>query len=196
VRSFCRATFTGLLEDHLKEKEGKQAQVEHSKYECDGCGVFPIKGIRYKCSVRPDYDLCEKCEASGKHSEHPMLKIRKPEHAPIGIMCQYRPKGSTDLANPYMAAATNAQAKASEAAQIAKAKAASLLEQAKAMAPTVASCKEQFGYAMADFQKHTHYDQVKAKAPSVEQVTAMAPTVAGCKEQIGYAVSDVKKHAH
>jgi len=36
----------------------------------------PIRGIRYKCSLRYDYDLCEQCEENiGDHS-FPMIKIR------------------------------------------------------------------------------------------------------------------------
>ena len=45
---------------------------------CDGCEVTPIQGIRYKCSVCPDMDYCEKCESEKGH-EHPMLKIRRPD---------------------------------------------------------------------------------------------------------------------
>lgn len=29
----------------------QQAVVEHLKVACDGCGVEPIRGTRYKCSV-------------------------------------------------------------------------------------------------------------------------------------------------
>ncbi len=29
---------------------------------CDGCGVHPIIGIRYKCSVCENFDYCEMCE--------------------------------------------------------------------------------------------------------------------------------------
>eukprot|EP01089_Gocevia_fonbrunei_P009574 TRINITY_DN2191_c0_g1_i1.p1 TRINITY_DN2191_c0_g1~~TRINITY_DN2191_c0_g1_i1.p1 ORF type:complete len:570 (-),score=125.11 TRINITY_DN2191_c0_g1_i1:1-1710(-) len=46
---------------------------------CDACNQ-DIIGIRYKCSVCPDYDLCEKCEESSQsvHSaDHAFLKIHK-----------------------------------------------------------------------------------------------------------------------
>eukprot|EP00164_Ancoracysta_twista_P005205 GFYU01007118.1.p1 GENE.GFYU01007118.1~~GFYU01007118.1.p1 ORF type:complete len:434 (+),score=24.76 GFYU01007118.1:121-1422(+) len=39
------------------------AQV-HEGYQCDGCGIEPIVGVRYKCDVCPqdvEVDLCEKC---------------------------------------------------------------------------------------------------------------------------------------
>jgi hypothetical protein len=52
----------------------------HHHIICDGCGVTPIKGLRYKCTVCPDYDLCATCEAKNEHPEtHPLLKI----HAPV-----------------------------------------------------------------------------------------------------------------
>jgi hypothetical protein len=74
----------------ILEKKAAQAQVEHEAVECDACEVNPIKGVRFKCSVCPDYDLCEGCEAKGVHPEHPMLKIRDPSMAPSKIMCQYQ----------------------------------------------------------------------------------------------------------
>lgn len=36
--------------------------VKHPSVSCDGCGVDPIKGIRYKCSVCPNFDFCANCE--------------------------------------------------------------------------------------------------------------------------------------
>ena len=43
---------------------------------CDGCGMLPMTGWRYKCSICDDYNLCENCEEriGGKHN-HPFLKI-------------------------------------------------------------------------------------------------------------------------
>lgn len=33
----------------------------HNHVRCDGCGMNPIVGIRYRCSMCPNYDLCEGC---------------------------------------------------------------------------------------------------------------------------------------
>ena len=59
----------------------EKPKAVHVGYTCDGCGASPITGIRYRCSVRPNYDLCEKCEATIE-APHPMIKIREPKHAP------------------------------------------------------------------------------------------------------------------
>ena len=51
----------------------------HYNVECDVCKMNPIAGIRYKCSMCTDFDLCESCEASCKHpSSHPLIKMRVP----------------------------------------------------------------------------------------------------------------------
>ncbi|XP_046688188.1 sequestosome-1-like [Homalodisca vitripennis] len=65
---------------HLKSNnaQGSNSQgVQHPGVFCDGCegGVF---GYRYKCVTCPDFDLCAKCEGSGKHSEHFMLRMASP----------------------------------------------------------------------------------------------------------------------
>jgi hypothetical protein len=51
---------------------------QHHRVCCDGCEINPIEGVRYKCSVCEDFDLCEKCEATMEHS-HPLLKIKTPD---------------------------------------------------------------------------------------------------------------------
>lgn len=56
----------------------------HENVECDGCGVAPIVGPRFKCSVRKDFDYCANCEATKEH-EYAMLKINKPEQCPKAI---------------------------------------------------------------------------------------------------------------
>jgi hypothetical protein len=65
-----------------------QNATVHSNIICDGCEMTPLTGIRYKCSVCPDYDLCEACEAKGVHKEEPghfFLKITSPQSFPIRI---------------------------------------------------------------------------------------------------------------
>jgi hypothetical protein len=57
----------------------------HHRVICDGCGVNPIEGVRYKCSVCQDFDYCEKCEASVEHP-HPFLKIKDPKHHPRAMI--------------------------------------------------------------------------------------------------------------
>jgi len=52
--------------------------------------MSPIKGIRYMCSVRSNFDICEECERKGIYNQYAMLKIRRPEYAPAKLICQYR----------------------------------------------------------------------------------------------------------
>ncbi len=56
-----------------------ESEAIHSRVSCDGCGVFPVVGIRYKCYVCPDFDFCEKCEATQEHP-HPFIKLRKSDN--------------------------------------------------------------------------------------------------------------------
>ena len=66
------------MEEPLKNK------VVHPHIICDDCGVNPVMGVRYKCSVCNDFDLCEKCEAKSDHP-HPFLKIKHPRQKPLKI---------------------------------------------------------------------------------------------------------------
>lgn len=73
--------------------EGKEEDDVHQNVTCDGCGVNPIKGIRFKCSVCPDFDLCSTCESGSDHStQHPLLKIRAAV-APLGPCRRHRGGG-------------------------------------------------------------------------------------------------------
>ena len=48
--------------------DGDRSEVVHRAIVCDGCGVCPIVGVRFKCSVRFNYDLCASCAASASSS--------------------------------------------------------------------------------------------------------------------------------
>ena len=75
-----------MMEDFAKlEAQGK---VVHPMYICDGCGMDPIVGPRFKCTVCDDFDYCEACEEKFKSEhKHPFLKIYRPSMAPIDIKC-------------------------------------------------------------------------------------------------------------
>lgn len=62
------------VEEKIVEKSEPMKFV-HKWVNCDGCGQRGIEGIRYKCVICPDFDFCEKCEATIEH-DHPFLKIK------------------------------------------------------------------------------------------------------------------------
>lgn len=47
-----------IEEGNFLKKESQNSPSVHQNIICDGCGADPILGIRYKCAVCPDYDLC------------------------------------------------------------------------------------------------------------------------------------------
>jgi len=56
----------------------------HGFVTCDNCGTYINGCARYKSIVKPDFDLCETCEATGIHPE-PLIKIREPIGPRIGM---------------------------------------------------------------------------------------------------------------
>ncbi len=62
--------------NRLGHKNTKYCQrgLVHSKVMCDGCGMLPLVGYRYKCALCDDYNLCENCVENVSHN-HPFLKI-------------------------------------------------------------------------------------------------------------------------
>ena len=66
-------------EGNIFEKEKIPSKIMHFGVKCDQCGQYPIRGIRYKCSVCPNFDFCENCEK--KYAEahnHAFYKINNP----------------------------------------------------------------------------------------------------------------------
>ena len=43
-------------------------KIIHVGITCDMCGVLPIRGARYKCTNKDDYDLCGKCHLEYNNS--------------------------------------------------------------------------------------------------------------------------------
>jgi len=50
-----------LLDSKGKHMPSFGASMVHSSVTCDGCGMAPLTGPRFKCNVCPDFDLCAKC---------------------------------------------------------------------------------------------------------------------------------------
>jgi Zinc finger, ZZ type len=63
---------------NLIKEELKCIHKEVHDNICSNCLCRPIYGVRYKCSVCIDYNLCSKCEADNEHT-HVFLKLKKPE---------------------------------------------------------------------------------------------------------------------
>lgn len=80
--------FSFECKDNCKPSEGVPS---HETVRCDGCGVFPIVGPRFNCTVCPDFDLCAKCEATAAHPpEHALIKYRQPANTAVvhqGVTC-------------------------------------------------------------------------------------------------------------
>lgn len=91
VNKYCTQEYQRMMIQHLANKRDEQSQVIHHGIVCDGCDVGPIRGIRYQCTVRPNFDLCEGCEdRMGSTNQYCFLKIRKPQYNPVNIKCDYQ----------------------------------------------------------------------------------------------------------
>ncbi|PAA89932.1 hypothetical protein BOX15_Mlig012059g2 [Macrostomum lignano] len=68
----------------------------HQNVYCDNCNTV-IVGVRYKCGMCKDYDLCERCESSRPHQQrnHLFIKI----YEPISASLNARPL----ISNPELA---------------------------------------------------------------------------------------------
>ena len=67
-----------ILEKFSLKTENSEGKAIHHMCSCDGCGMSPIVGTRYKCSICENFDYCEKCEEIYKNEHnHPFFKIYK-----------------------------------------------------------------------------------------------------------------------
>jgi len=75
--SVCEAKPGSHPISHPLVKFKRPEIVEHEGVKCDGCGIYPITGDRFKCMVCPQFDLCQKCEEKRLHAvNHPLVKLR------------------------------------------------------------------------------------------------------------------------
>ncbi|XP_047329939.1 protein JOKA2 [Impatiens glandulifera] len=60
-----------------RRNNGMGGSVYHRGIRCDGCGVHPITGLRFKSKVKEDYDLCSNC-FTNLGNEDDYLRIDRP----------------------------------------------------------------------------------------------------------------------
>ena len=59
-----------------KKKDYAGRGILHKGVRCEGCGLEPMVGWRFKCSICDDYNLCENCEERiGSQHNHPLIKL-------------------------------------------------------------------------------------------------------------------------
>lgn len=63
----------GLQSLLIRHNSSQTRRVHYDTY-CAMCGLSPIRGIRYKCLIRSDFDFCVDCERCRK-VKSPVLKI-------------------------------------------------------------------------------------------------------------------------
>jgi len=70
-------------EEEIKEDDTPsyvKGRPIHVNVQCDICGCNPIVGVRYKCSICNDFDMCASCEKMNKHPVgHPLMKVKIPK---------------------------------------------------------------------------------------------------------------------
>eukprot|EP01111_Echinosteliopsis_oligospora_P004738 TRINITY_DN1780_c0_g1_i1.p1 TRINITY_DN1780_c0_g1~~TRINITY_DN1780_c0_g1_i1.p1 ORF type:complete len:488 (+),score=132.54 TRINITY_DN1780_c0_g1_i1:102-1565(+) len=57
------------------------SNIVHRGVTCDGCKTVNFTGVRYKCDICRNYDLCENCKAKGDEihpTTHTMVSITNP----------------------------------------------------------------------------------------------------------------------
>ena len=82
----CTAGETDEKDDEEKEEN---KEIVHNGIKCNICGEENIEGIRYLCGICDNFNLCQKCEkVNGQEHNHPLLKIRNPQYAPLSFKCK------------------------------------------------------------------------------------------------------------
>lgn len=91
-----------LDQSTMDSDEGRPAlgipPIVHRTIQCNLCGMHPLRGLRYKCSLCAHFDICHNCwKEKGHRLDHPLITLPsidwlKEHHFPI-------PENSRDAAD-------------------------------------------------------------------------------------------------
>ncbi|KAM3374607.1 protein JOKA2 isoform X1 [Capsicum galapagoense] len=71
----------------------RSASIFHRGVRCDGCGIHPITGIRFKSKVKEDYDLCSICFAQmGNDVDYIRMDRPFTYHHPVAFEVLHDPR--------------------------------------------------------------------------------------------------------
>ena len=66
-----------------------EAPHSHLSITCDGCGMSPIVGIRYKSKLLYDFDLCESCIESDEEQKDNYISFQRPMSSQEAFQFRY-----------------------------------------------------------------------------------------------------------
>jgi hypothetical protein len=70
----------------LNKFKEKYVRETHIDVSCNSCKMMPVKGLRFKCDVCHDYNLCITCMEKHDHDmSHPLIAIGKSFFLEIAI---------------------------------------------------------------------------------------------------------------
>jgi hypothetical protein len=71
--------FIREIKDKKHHHHCHRKQAVHKHVQCDGCGKFPIIGMRYNCKNCSDFDFCSDCYGKVQHdASHSFEEISRP----------------------------------------------------------------------------------------------------------------------
>lgn len=94
--SKCQPFLNAFLDVISMAPPAPQADLDKHQCNCDGCGLHYFTGVRYRCTVCDDYDLCSLCYQKNIHNlAHAFKRIDKPGAQPTFLAPRRKPTTPT-----------------------------------------------------------------------------------------------------
>lgn len=79
AEKFKRLENLSVSINSVNDKKEQNKKEIHHNFKCDGCGMNPIVGKRYKCNSCRNFDYCENCYEKNKYThKHSFNAVEKP----------------------------------------------------------------------------------------------------------------------